>query len=257
MSFINWSDDLFYISLVTGESVPEGTPGAIGFWTYGNYGGAGYAAGEFGGELPAKPNGKAYNEHQLLKAGDANQDPVDGLDFIFYQHDFASAQAGSGYTEAQAAADLALIKSLIKFDPGTDAEASFYAGVTTIAMLGSLAIHSELDLLSPRLLAKAVEDAAGDIRYGLENLPPAELANLLTLFTPTLDPFVFTLDFALITSTPAQEADELLAMSALNLALDAGEIDDVPLDTGFPVPGTTDYQLALNVMTHDLDLLSF
>jgi hypothetical protein len=36
---------------------------------------------------------------------------------------------------------------------------------------------------------------------------------------------------------------------------DGGE-GDPPLNTGFPLPGTTDYQLVFTVGTHDLDIIS-
>jgi hypothetical protein len=50
MAHINWEKP-FFIDPSTGESVPSGTPGAIPLPTYGNYGGGGYSAGEFGGDL--------------------------------------------------------------------------------------------------------------------------------------------------------------------------------------------------------------
>ena len=38
-------------------------------------------------------------------------------------------------------------------------------------------------------------------------------------------------------------------------ALDFGSSDYTVLNTGFPFPGTTNYELTYNVATHDLDLL--
>jgi hypothetical protein len=42
----------------------------------------------------------------------------------------------------------------------------------------------------------------------------------------------------------------------LNDAIDFGEADDVPLDTGFPMSGVSEYQLTFNVVTRDLDFAS-
>src|SRR5262249_23078084 len=108
MSHINW-DKPFFFDPATGNSVPPGTPGAIGFPTYGNYGGGGYSAGEFGGALLTKPDGSPYSYTQLLNIGNAEQDPVDRMDYDFYRHDLLSKLAGPGYTDAQADADAWLL----------------------------------------------------------------------------------------------------------------------------------------------------
>ena len=42
----------------------------------------------------------------------------------------------------------------------------------------------------------------------------------------------------------------------VNAVLDRCESDDAPLNTGFPFPGTSYYQLAYNAITGDLDLNS-
>lgn len=255
MSNINWETP-FYLDLATGESSATAMAGWIAFPTFGHYGGGGsFSAGEFGGELITNPDGSPYSYKKLLKFGDDNQDPVDKLDYLFYRHDVLSAQAGPGYTQAQADADISLLKSLVKLDASYDAEASLYAGFASLGMIGDLAIHNDLDLLSPSLLIAALGDAAGDIEYGLDNLPPQELALVLGSIFEQTGPTTFAFDFSITTSSFTEEALEWVALNAVDAALDFGE-GDPPLNTGFPFPGTSDYQLSYDVLTHDLDLLS-
>jgi hypothetical protein len=252
MTNINW-DLLFYFDPATGESTSDPTAG-IGFPTYGNYGGGGYSAGQFGGDLLTRSDGSAYSYKQLVKFGDDLQDPADQLDYLFYQHDVASAQAGTGYTQAQAYADISLLKSLVKLDASYDPEASLYAGFASLAMIGELAIHNDLNLISPKLLLAGLTDAANDIQYGLQNLDATELATVLgSVFEPVSD-HVFSFDFTITTSTLAEEGVEFLVMNALNKALDSGESDDAPINTGF-LPGPTEYHLTYDTLTHDLDLV--
>lgn len=255
MSNINWGL-LFYFDPATGESSPVPTAGAIGFPTYGHYGGGDYSAGAFGGALLTKPDGSAYTYKQLVTLGDVLQDPVDKLDYLFYRHDVASAESGPGYSNAQAEADISLLQSLIKLDASYDPEASLYAGFASLAMIGDLAIHNDLDLISPKLLLAGLKDAAGDIQYGLQHLSAQELAAAVSagVLDPTGDPDVFAFNFSITTTTVAQESVEFIVMNALNAELDLGESDYAPLNTGFPFPGTTDYQFTYDVVTHDLDL---
>ena len=56
MPYINW-ERTFPVDPVTGEVLPIGTEGALELPTYGNYGGGGYSAGEFGGQLLATSSG--------------------------------------------------------------------------------------------------------------------------------------------------------------------------------------------------------
>src|SRR3954451_3506121 len=86
MALIHWNQP-FFVDRSTGETVPAGTEGAIALPTYGNYGGGGYSAGEFGGDLLTKPSGRPCSQKQLTKLGLDNQDPLDGLDYAFYVHD--------------------------------------------------------------------------------------------------------------------------------------------------------------------------
>jgi hypothetical protein len=206
--------------------------------------------------LLTKSDGAPYSSNQLLAIGNALQDPVDQLDYQFYRHDVASAAAGPGYSHAQAEADISLLHSLIKLDASYDPEASLYAGFASLALIGDLALHNDLNLASPRLVLAGVKDAAKDIQYGLGHLPTSEISAAVSagFLQTTSDPDVFAFNFSITTTTVAQESAELLVMNAINAQLDFGDSDFTPLNTGFPFPGTTDYQFTYDVVTHDLDL---
>jgi hypothetical protein len=252
--YINW-DRPFFIDPSTGESVPEGTEGAVPFPTYGNYGGGGYSAGEFGGELITEADGSPYSYDDLLDEGNELQDPVDLLDYLSYRHDLASANTGPGYDAAQAQADATHLSNVVALNARPDPEMALYAGATTFGMIGSLALHGFLGVLSPLQVLAAVTDAVRDIHYGLKKMPPLELADALNfIFEPSEDANVFVFDFAITTTSFRQELAELAAMRALNAVLDRGELDDVTLNTGFPFAGTSEYYLAYNAITGDLDL---
>ena len=256
MAFINW-ERTFPVDPSTGEVLPVGTEDALEFPTYGNYGGGGYSAGEFRGQLLTTSSGRPLSQTRLTKLGSESEDPLDILDYLFYRHDVASNDVGEPYDRGQAKADASLVKSLIKLDSSYDPEASFYAGGATLAMIGRLAINDKLHILPPKVLIAAVEDAVGDIQYGLENLPQQELAAALgSLFEPTSDPGVFAFDFEVETTSIRQEFIEYVALNALNDAIDFGEADDVPLNTGFPLSGASEYQLTFNIANRDLDFVS-
>jgi hypothetical protein len=256
MAYIHW-DKPFFVDPSTGEVVPSGTEGALPLPTYANYGGGDYSAGEFGGQLLTKSSGNPLSQEKLTERGLPPQDPLDRLDYLFYRHDVASSNVGEAYTQEQAKADAHLVKSLIKLDASYDPEASLYAAGATFAMLGRLALHDQLDLLSPKTLIAATQDAVGDIQYALENLPQPELLVALgSLFEPTSEFGVFAFNFDITTTSPEQEFIERTVVNALNTALDSGEADDVPVETGFPIPGVSEYRLTFNLLTHDLDFLS-
>ena len=256
MAYINW-ERTFPVDPATGEVLPIGTEGALKLPTYGNYGGGGYSAGEFGGQLLTTSSGRPLSQTRLTKLGSESEDPLDRLDYLFYKHDVASNDVGEAYTRGQAKADASLVKSLIKLDASYDPEASLYAGGSTFAMIGRLAINDKLHFLPPKVLITAVEDAVGDIQYGLENLPQQELvAALGSLFEPTSETGVFAFDFEVETTSIRQEFIEYVALNALNDSIDFGEVDDSPLDTGFPVSGVSEYRLTFEVATRDLDFLS-
>ena len=255
MAHIHWNDP-FFLNIATGEtSYPFPDPGAgivTPFPTYGNYGGGHYSEGiAFDGTLLTKPNGNPLGYAQLLAQGAGGQDPVDYLDYLSYRHDVLTS--GPLYS---ASADIDFINRLIPYS-SNDPEANLYAGFTELGMIGSLAVHGELDELSPLKLIAAFADAVKHIEYGLENLKPPELFIALNLlFEQTaLDTFVF--DFSITTDSFGEELLELVAMNAVNQILDGDEADDAFLNTGFPFAGTSDYQLVYTLgTTNDLDLVS-
>jgi hypothetical protein len=254
MTNINWEQPFFF-NPQTGVSSPVPTPGSIPFPTYGHYGGGDYSAGAFGGTAPTKPDGSPYSYNQLLAIGTPLQDPTDRLDYLFYRHDVASAAAGPGYNHAQAEADISLLQSLVRLNATYDPEASLYAGFVSLAMIGDLAIHNDLGLASPGLILAGLVDSARDIQYGLGHLGQAELTEAAAAgFIHPLSPGVFAFDFSITTTSVAEETVELLGMNALNAALDFGDSDFAPLNTGFPFPGTTNYEFTYEIATHDLDL---
>jgi hypothetical protein len=255
MTYINW-DETFLADPSTGEVVPSGTEGALELPTYGNYGGGGYSAGEPGGDPPTTLSGGPLTLDQLTQQGIENRIPVDALDYLYYRHDVASSDVGEPYTQEQAQADAALINALILFDASSDPEASLYAGGSTLAMLGRLAINDQLDLLPPAVLVAAAKDAVGDIHHALENLPQQELVAALDLLFDQTSEGVFEFDFEVTTTSLEQEFIERIAVNALNDVLDDGEADDAPVDTGFPVSGVSEYQVTFDIATRDLDFLS-
>ena len=188
MAHINW-DKPFFIDPTTGESVPPLTPGAIPFPTYGHYGGGNYSAGVFGGALITQPGGIPYSFAMLNAVGTPDQDAVDIIDYFSYVHDVRSSQTGPVYNALQAQADAQLLASVVAVDSHFDPEAALYAGSISLGMIGSLALHGFLNVLSPFQLLGALTDAVKDIDYGLDHLPPAELADALNfIFEPTGDP---------------------------------------------------------------------
>jgi hypothetical protein len=86
MAFIQW-DKPFFVDPSTGEVVLAGTEGAVAVPTYGNYGGGGYSAGKFGGELSTALSGEPLSQEQLTQSKIGSENPVDDLDYLFYLHD--------------------------------------------------------------------------------------------------------------------------------------------------------------------------
>jgi hypothetical protein len=255
MAYIQWEQP-FFVDPETGEIVLAGTEGAVPLPTYGNYGGGGYSAGAFGGDPLTTLSGEPLTQDELTQLG-SPQAPLDALDYRFYLHDVASNDVGEPYDQEQAEADVALVEDLVDLDASYDPEASLYAGGATFAMIGRLALNDQLDALSLPVLIAATEDAVGDIRYGLENLPQQELVSALgLLFEPTAEEGVFAFDFDVTTTSLDEEIVEYLALNALNDAVDSGEADDAPLDTGLPFDGVSAYQLTFTLATRDLDFVS-
>src|SRR4030095_2584923 len=195
MTHINW-DRPFFIDPATGESVPPLTPGAIPFPTYGHYaGGNGFSAHQFGGVLITQPSGEPYSFAMLNLIGTPDQDAVDIIDYYSYVHDVRSAQ-NPVYNAAQAQADAQFLGSVVAVNSHFDPEAALYAGSITLGMIGSLALHGYLNLLSPFQLIGALTDSVRDIDWGLDHLPKAELVDALNfIFEPSAVSNVYVFDF--------------------------------------------------------------
>jgi hypothetical protein len=148
------------------------------------------------------------------------------------------------------------LTSLFLLDASYDPGASLFSGGAMIGMLGSLAAHGFLDTLPLSFIVATVAVAVNDIEYGLQNLPDDELDDALAFLFEQSGPDTFVIDFSITTSTVGEELLEGFALNTLNGLLDGGEPDNVPLDTGFPMPGTTNYTLEFNVFTRDLDLIT-
>ncbi len=173
MANINW-DVVFHFVPVTLRPAPSG----VAVPTYGNYGGPGYSEGAFG------PLAEPYKP------------PADALDALFLAHDLASDAAAT--PAEQAVADLGLLRGVVALRPAQlDAEASVYAGLTTLTMVGHLTAQGGLGLLSRGELARAALDAAGDIRRGLAGLDNVEREQAEGWFRAAADATGLTLAEAL------------------------------------------------------------
>jgi hypothetical protein len=210
MTYINW-DKQFLFEV---DSIAFPVP------TYGNYGGPLYSAGEFGGQLETKKNGKPLSDQQL----DNN---VDALDYLFYRHDVEDGANGT-------AADLALIRGISKLSDEqlADPEASLYAGLTTLTF--SVLLLEDNPLLAVRLIPY-IHDALENIITGLAGLEPAELTVALTWLTGSFD-------------NPEAGVVDILADANLsepiNGILDFADIYLDALNGGFPVAALSSYDFA-------------
>jgi len=68
-------------------------------------------------------------------------------------------------------------KELSFTDTSYDPEASLYDGLATLAMIGQLAIHDQLDQIPPPLLFVSLKAAVDDIQFGVAGLAASELAD--------------------------------------------------------------------------------
>src|SRR4051812_41493249 len=154
--FINWDDTVLHFN-----EIP----------VYGNYGGPLWTAGEVGGTTPQLPaNGDPFS---------VDPKPVDNLDAAFYLHDLAY-NVNPGATADNDFALLQTIDSLQFTDPsapdyGGDAEASLYAGATSLALIGRLAITpgalNQLDAAEVSALPNFTADAIQNFEVGLASVP--------------------------------------------------------------------------------------
>ena len=169
MTYINWGKPFEY-------EVGDET---FSFPTYGNYGGAGYSAGEFGQNPPVDQSGSYLSDGELANNKDA-------LDYRFYKHDVASDLANT--PAEQKAADLKLIRSIDNLSDAqlSDPEASFYAGLATIAIGGQALANNPTSGFATKLLPY-LDDALDNIEEGLSGLSQAERAKAVSVLEETVD----------------------------------------------------------------------
>jgi hypothetical protein len=136
----------------------------LDFWvpTYGEYGGPGYTAGQYSATDPG--------DYVLVE-------PIDPLDALFRFHDMAYDPGLPGYNPAaRPLADVALIEGISRIPNGQlDADAAIYGGLTTLAFVAQVELVAP-DLLSDKQDVRYVRGALHDIRRGLDELDPMELA---------------------------------------------------------------------------------
>jgi hypothetical protein len=132
-------------------------------FTYGNYGGLNYSAGQIGGRTP-------YN----IDPNIPGQAPIDFLDALFYQHDFVYQAYQDGFVSEDTlpGADINLIEEMIGLattDPQffeSNPDAGLYAGVATVALVGNLATEGYLGSTSPSDLAMFMDDTLAKFDFG-------------------------------------------------------------------------------------------
>ena len=167
--YINWEARSYIVPNSPDPFVTHGIP----LPTYGNYGGPNYSAGEVGGKITGTS---------------ADPPPVDPLDKLFYQHDFAY-QTSTDPLE-RAAADVQLVESmhaLTYTDPGDahyDPEAGLFEGFATLGTVAGLTAGGVLQQLPPSdqlLIAEATQEAVVNLEAGLAEVP-AEAKSLHGVF---------------------------------------------------------------------------
>ena len=183
MSFLNWEDTLRFnphdpLNAFATHGIPVPT--------YGNYGGAGYTAGEFGSKTPEPSELTAETQ------------PVDQLDALFYQHDLVHQHFSDGTAAFSdiVAADVSLIlgMSALKYtDPGDvnyDPAAGLYEGLAVVGTV--LKLQTELKAVGSDItqlpiyngIVAATQEAFVNFEAGLESAPreARSLHSLLPLF---------------------------------------------------------------------------
>jgi|1186.fasta_scaffold207505_2 hypothetical protein len=140
----------------------------IPVFTYGEYGGPGYTAGQYG---VLATSAALYESVK----------PIDPLDALFKTHDMAYDPGISGLAAldplAQARADVALIKGIDHIpNSQLDADAAIYGGLTTLVTIAKVELGPHPELLSSQQDFHFATDALYDIQRGLHDLSPAELA---------------------------------------------------------------------------------
>jgi hypothetical protein len=153
MSFINW-DATFHFD--SHDPLNAFATHGIPVPTYGNYGGPGYTAGQFGAKTP-EPS-------QLTP----ETQPVDQLDQLFYQHDLVHQHFSDGAATFSdiVTADITLIVDMAALDytdpgkPNYDPEAGLYEGLSTFGTVLKLEteLGSDITKLPPTTLSAIVSD---------------------------------------------------------------------------------------------------
>ena len=170
MSFINWDETLHFnpknpLDAFATHGIPVPT--------YGNYGGPGYTAGEFGATTP-EPN-------QLTP----ETQPLDHLDQLFYGHDLVHQHFHDGTATFAdiITADISLILGMQALhytdpgDPNYDPEAGLYEGlasISTVLKLGSELALVGLDITTQPYYAAivdATEEGLANFEAGLKEAP--------------------------------------------------------------------------------------
>jgi hypothetical protein len=172
MTYINWSKPF---EVEVGNETFQ-------FPTYGNYGGGGYSAGRFGKDPPVDEDGSYLSNRQLGNNKDA-------LDYAFYRHDVDTQSADTTDAEQQAA-DLALLRRIGNLSDNelADPEASFYAGVATIAFAGVVVVNNPNPALADRVLPY-INDGIDNIETGLSELSQGEVRKAISVLEEILDTF--------------------------------------------------------------------
>lgn len=163
MTFINWSKPF---ELELGNEF-------LLFPTYGNYGGANYSSGRFGGDPPLDQNGSYLSNKEV-------HNNKDFLDFLFYRHDVATDLADT--PKEDKVKDLELIRRIggLNENQLDDPEVSFYAGAATVAFSARLLVNDPEPGLAKKLVPY-LEDALDNIETGLFGLSPKEFGKAISL----------------------------------------------------------------------------
>src|SRR5215831_18404047 len=158
---INWDPHLSFDP--TNVADPFATHG-IPVPTYGNYGGPGYTAGTLGGtaSVPADPP------------------PVDPLDQLFYEHDFAIQQNPAAIVGATVLlvehmdTSLAVQDIIDPNSPHYDPAAQLYEGLATLAVVSQIIAPAWGAIVDPDIQAgikAATQHAIVNFEEGLAALP--------------------------------------------------------------------------------------
>lgn len=237
MTYIHWDtnpddgvDDGIYF-IVYGKEVP----------VYGLNGGANWTNGQVGGST--------------LDAGGGPLPPafVDRIDKFFWDHD--QAYDLDPAAEVIPEADLKLATQLVRLNDRqlSDPEASFYAGIATLAMLYRVE-QADPSLVSPLQEAVFTVDATHNIAAGLAGMEPYEqlqAVELLSEFAALLVGDAVPLA-ATVTTPPAPPAPDINAVAAAPfIVFNAGSASDAgPLADALQDGGAVVQDVATSVLAH-------